>query len=194
MRSQPFALGAIAVVALLSSLVTAHFAPADVDTPIDASGAERLMPRIDVDQKAVAIARDAETDRVRAHLLAAEKYLRARSTIGFTPAQLERRTANIARLREYRARGQFPRNTEFANRRVPYFMDSEGTLCALSYLMARSGERDMVIRVAATHNNAYVAELAGMTEVMEWLAREGLTLEDAERIQPIHGPTYASRQ
>ena len=112
---------------------------------------------------------------------------------GLTRAQRERRAANIAVLGEYRARGHYPRNTEFPGRRVPYFMDSEGTLCALPYLMARSGERDLVVRVAATHNNSYVGDLAGEPELLRWLEREGLTLEDAARIQPMHGPTYATR-
>ncbi len=192
MKSQPFALGAIAIVALLSSLLTAHFAPAEIEAPVDADGSERLVPRTDLDQRALSIARDAETARVRAHLLAAEQFLRARSTSGLNRTQLERRAANIAVLREYRSRGQFPHNTEFPNRRVPYFMDSEGTLCALPYLMARSGDRDLVNQVAATHNNAYVAELAGNAEVTEWLTREGLTLEEAALIQPMHGPTLAS--
>lgn len=192
MKSQPFALGAIAVVALLSSLLTAHFAPAEIDAPIDADGSERLVPRTELDQRAMSIARDAETARVRAHLLAAEQFLRSRSTSGLNRTQLERRAANIAVLREYRSRGQFPHNTEFPNRRVPYFMDSEGRLCALPYLMARSGDRDLVNQVAATHNNAHVAELAGNAEVTEWLTREGLTLEEAALIQPMHGPTLAS--
>lgn len=193
MKSQPFALGAIAVVALLSSLLTAHFAPSQVDVSADSDGHERLVPRAEVDERAVAIARDAETNRVRAHLLAAEQYLRSRKTGELTRPQLERRAANIAVLGEYRARGHFPQNTEFPGRRVPYLIDSEGTLCALSYLMARSGERDLVNRVAATHNNAYMAELAGRPDVSEWLAREGLSLEDATRIQPMHGPTISSR-
>lgn len=193
MKSQPFALGAIAVVALLSSLLTAHFAPAEVDGPLDPTGADRLVPRIDIDERGLAIAVEAETDRVRAHLLAAEQFLRSRSTSELTLAQGERRAANIAVLREYRARGQFPHNTEFPGRRVPYFMDSEGTLGALSYLMARSGERDLVNQVAATHNNAYVAELSGNADVMAWLDREGLTLEEAALIQPMHGPTAARR-
>lgn len=193
MKSQPFALGAIAVVALLSSLLTAHFAPAEMDDPVDPTGAERLLPSIDVDERAIAIAREAETDRVRAQLLAAEQFLRSRSTSELTRIQVERRAANIAILREYRARGQFPHNTEFPGQRVPYFVDSEGTLGALSYLMARSGQRDLVHQVAATHNNAYVGELAGNVEVMEWLAREGLTLEEAALIQTMHGPTVAPR-
>lgn len=190
MKSQPFALVAIALVALLSSLLTAHFAPAEVDVPADAAGSERIVPRAEVDGKAAVIAREAETDRVRAHLLAAELHLRARQAADLTQAQGERRAANISVLREYRARGHFPHNTEFPGRRVPYFVDSEGRLCALSYLMARSGARDLVYQVAATHNNARVDELTGNQELREWLAREGLTLEEAARIQPTHGPTF----
>lgn len=193
MRSQPFALGAIAVVALLSSLVTAHFAPAEIEAPSDPAGKERLVPRSGVDERAAAVTRGAEADRVRAHLLAAEQFLRSRDVSGLSREQRERRSANIDALAEYRARGRFPRNGEYPGRRVPYFMDSEGTLGALSYLMDRSGERDLVIRVAATHNNAYVGELAGDADVMSWLAREGLTLEDAARIQPMHGPADVSR-
>jgi hypothetical protein len=190
MKSQPFALGAIAVVALLSSLITAHFAPAGADgLPSDADGGERVVPRSVVDEQAVAGAREAEMDRVRAHLLAAEQYLLARPVAELTPEQAERRAANIALLREYRARGQFPHNTEFPHRRVPYLVDSEGRLGALSFLMVRSGERDLLHRLAATQNNARVDQLARNAELVEWLRREGLTVEEAARVQPTHGPS-----
>ena len=40
-------------------------------------------------------------------------------------------------LAEYRSAGQFPTNEDFLNRRVPYFRDRRGTLCATAFLLER---------------------------------------------------------
>jgi hypothetical protein len=68
-------------------------------------------------------------------------------------------------------------------------VDASGTLCAVAHLLATSGRRDVVDRVAAERNNAYVAELADDTALVAWLDSNGLTLEEAARIQaPYVGP------
>jgi hypothetical protein len=53
-------------------------------------------------------------------------------------------------------------------------------------LLARSGRRDLVDKVAATRNNAYIPELANDPELVAWLEASGLSLEEAARIQPSY--------
>ncbi len=192
MRSQPVVLITIALVALVSSLVTAHFVPADAGA-VGGATDDRILPRAPLDPSAAAIARDAEADRIRAHLLAAEQYLDSRRVFWMTPEQLKNRAGAIAALREYRARGQFAHNTVHPWRRVPLFVDSEGNRCALAYLMVNSGWRDLVNELAAEHNSSYVKDLADHAGFRQWLLETGLTLEEAARIQPTHAPTYAVR-
>jgi hypothetical protein len=71
--------------------------------------------------------------------------------------------------------------------RVPFFVDEHGTLCAVAFLIAESGRRDLVDRVAATRNNASVRELASDSQVVAWLDANGITAYEAGRTQPFYG-------
>jgi hypothetical protein len=114
--------------------------------------------------------------------------LLARDVWSLSPAQRSAREHNIRRLRRYRLRGVFPHNHDVAGRRVPFFVDRHGTRCAMAYLIEESGCGDLVCRIAAARNNAYVAELASDPELVAWLEREGLTAEEAAAIQPAYDP------
>lgn len=127
-----------------------------------------------------------ETRRIRGHLLDVEGVLRRRATDALSPAQRERRNAALNWLREYRERGEFPRNHTHAGR-VPVFVDEHGTPCAVAYLLQRSGREDLVRQIASADNNVYAWELAGDARFTEWLDETGLTLGEAARIQPQYG-------
>jgi hypothetical protein len=77
---------------------------------------------------------------------------------------------------------------------VPYFVDrGTGVLCAVAHLMASTGRRDIVDRVAAMDNNVWVPALAGDTAFAHWLHDHGLTLAEAARIQvPYEEPGLAT--
>ena len=99
------------------------------------------------------------------------------------PARV-RRAGLVATLRAYRDRGDFPHNYDFAGQAIPYFVDRRtGALCAVAHLLASTGRRDIVDRVAVADNNVWVAQLAGDTAFTGWLAHHGLTLAEAARIQ-----------
>ena len=110
--------------------------------------------------------------------------LQAREVSDLRPDQRRARARLIRWLREYRERGRFPRNHDFPDRRMPYFVDRHGTLCAVAYLIARSGRPDLVARIAATRNNAFVRELADDPQLTAWLESVGLIAAEAARIQP----------
>ncbi|MGH7480785.1 MAG: hypothetical protein ACRELV_01415, partial [Longimicrobiales bacterium] len=73
----------------------------------------------------------AERARIRAHLLGAERMMRAADVAHLGEAQRANRARAIELLREYRGAGVFPHNHDFPDRRVPYFVDAHGTRCAM---------------------------------------------------------------
>lgn len=155
MKATPFALAALALLALATTAALLPDAPPD-----------------------------REVARIRAHLATVERELLARDVSHLRPEQREARRRHVAVLREYRERGVFPHNHDFADERVPYFVDAHGTHCAVAYLVARSGRTDLVGRIAATRNHAYVPELADDPALVAWLDAAGISAAEAARIQP----------
>ena len=129
-----------------------------------------------------------EVARLRAHFDSVDVELRHPDTLPLTPAQRTSRSTLIGWLRDYREAGTFPRNDRFPKQAMPFFRDSRGVLCAMAYLIERSGRRDLVDRVAVTRNNAFIPELAGDRELHAWLDSVGLSVAEAARIQPSYGP------
>ena len=126
----------------------------------------------------------AEVRRIQAHFDSALAELSARDVADLTPTQLAARERSLETLSAYRDRGIFPHNYDFPGRAVPYFVDRKtGTLCAVAHLLASTGRRDIVDRVATLNNNVWVPELAGDTAFSSWLDASGLTLAEAARIQ-----------
>lgn len=136
--------------------------------------------------------RTREAARIGAHLERVEQQLRARDVTRLAPAQREARLRNLEVLHDYRVRGVFPHNHEHPGEVVPSFIDAHGTRCAMAHLIEVSGGGALVRRVAESANHARVADLASDPELIAWLDREGLTLEEAARIQPEYGwdPSY----
>src|SRR5215212_9827940 len=128
--------------------------------------------------------RAAEVHRIRLHFDSVLVELEGRGAPGLTASQQRHRAALTTTLQGYRDRGVFPHNYDFAGRAVPYFVDRKtGTLCAVGFLLASSGRRDIVDRVASVDNNVYVPQLARDTAFTAWLTENGITLAEAARIQ-----------
>ena len=131
-----------------------------------------------------AASRSIEADWVRAHLDSVLGELPQHDVRAFTAAQRERRATLLATLKRYRDGGDFPRNYDFPGQAVPYFTDRKtGTLCAVGYLLASTGRRDLAERVTRANNNVRVHQLAGDTALVAWLDYNGITLDEAARIQ-----------
>ena len=128
-----------------------------------------------------------EVARLQAHFDSVDSELRQADVSGLDQAQLTSRRQLIGWLREYRDAGEFPVNDRFHDRYMPFFRDSRGVLCAMAWLVARSGRADIVDRIARTRNNAFIPELAGDEQLTEWLDSVGLTVAEAARIQPSYG-------
>src|ERR671915_2227604 len=130
------------------------------------------------------LSRPLEVARLRAHFDSVDVELRGPQGLQLTPRQHTTRATLIGWLREYRDAGVFPQNDRYPGAAVPFFRDSRGVLCAMAYLIDRSGRRDLVDRVAATRNNAYIPELADDPELRAWLDSVHLSVTEAARIQP----------
>lgn len=131
-----------------------------------------------------------EVGRLRAHFAQVDRELTSRDVSHLTPAQRRARETHIARLRSYAAAGVFPKNTRHPGAYVPYFVDDAGTRCAMAFLIEQSGAGDYVARVAARMNYAYIGAIARDVQLgaalHEWLDANGLTLDEAARIQPAY--------
>jgi hypothetical protein len=126
-----------------------------------------------------------EDARIRSHLERVEAHLRAHIPPEFSREQRAARLRQMDRLAEYRRRGDFPRNPGVPGR-VPVFRDHRGVLCAVGHLLAVDGHHDLVDRVARERNLARIPELADEVELLEWLERNGLTVDEATWIQPMY--------
>ncbi|MDB4872071.1 MAG: hypothetical protein JWL97_3075 [Gemmatimonadales bacterium] len=128
-----------------------------------------------------------EAVRLRAHFDSVDRELRGADVSRLSATQKATRAQLISWLRDYRNAGRFPQNDRFANREVPFFRDSHGTLCAMAYLVDRSGRGDIVDRIASTRNNAFIHQLTDDGALVAWLDASGLSVDEAARIQPQYG-------
>ena len=82
------------------------------------------------------------------HLWCAELELRLADTSDLSPGHRQARERNLALLREYRQRGEFPRNDHDPEHACPCFIDAEGRQCAVACLMHASGDEAPALKVA----------------------------------------------
>ncbi len=129
--------------------------------------------------------RSIEVARLKSHFDSVDAELESRDVSRLTAAQRVRRARLTSWLRDYRNSGTFPLNDRLTVA-APFFRDSKGTLCAMAYLIDRSGRTDIVDKVEGTRNNAYIAELADDPALIAWLDSSGLSVAEAARIQPAY--------
>ena len=128
--------------------------------------------------------------RIRTHFLAVQKLLASHPA---TKPELEaKRKLLLAHFSDYIAKGTTPKN-EHLPWRTPVFIDDEGTICAVGYLIEQSAGRDVAEKIAKSHRYSYIEEIAkAMPEVQQWVADSGFTLEELGSIQPgYEGPDVA---
>lgn len=125
---------------------------------------------------------DGEPLRMRVHLQYVHDLLAARPA---TSPKLEGRRAELlGYLEDYIAKGTTPANT-YVPWRNPVFIDAQGNICAVGYLIERSVGRAVAEQIAATHRLDYLEDIsAAMREVADWVETSGLTLDELASIQP----------
>ncbi len=129
-----------------------------------------------------------DTERIQRHLWWVEKILRERTAeLSLSPEQRQQRLALLDALRLYQEAGNFPQNTRHSYR-IPYFIDTYGTPCAVGQLLITSGFEEVAERVRAEMNNAYVREIP-FGELPAWAEAHGFSLAELAWIQPGYPPS-----
>lgn len=125
--------------------------------------------------------------RISTHLEHVERLLRNTDVPTLTPDLQARRAHLLDLLRDYRVTGIFPRNHDHPDSRVPCFIDRDGRICAVGYLIERTAGRQVAERINAKHK---YDRLLAMNEpiVDDWIAASGLSKEECAMIQPTYGP------
>ncbi|MBD1903772.1 DUF928 domain-containing protein [Trichocoleus sp. DQ-A3] len=138
-----------------------------------------------VEEAALTIAHQIEDIRIRRHLRSVEHQLRTISS------KIKLKTINPLRLRyldllhEYWVRGQFPRNYSLPHQTTPCFIDRDGQVCAVAYLLIATGYSDLAYQIAERANKAYITEMR-FPALDKWVAKSGLTLSELALIQPAY--------
>jgi hypothetical protein len=144
-------------------------------------------------EKKYGTAPDADTDdnlRIAAHLEYAEMQLRKRDVSQLSAEMRGKRALMLDLLHEYRSAGIFPKNYDHKERK-PCFIDRDGTICAVGYLVERTAGRSVAEDINSRHKYATILEMND-SKVEEWIAESGLSKEECAMIQPAYNltPTY----
>ncbi len=85
--------------------------------------------------------------RIRTHLEYVENLFRQKDVSNLTAEQKENRIYLLDLLHEYWTDGIFPRNYDYANNRVPCFIDKNGRICAVGYLIEKTAGRQVAEKI-----------------------------------------------
>lgn len=105
------------------------------------------------------------------------------------PAELQaERSRNLDRLHNYWTRGRYPLNYDHPNAWEPCFIDRDGAICAVGYLVEQSEGRAVAEKINSTYHFATIKEIDA-PELDRWIEGSGLTKAEVVTIQgPGLGP------
>jgi hypothetical protein len=134
---------------------------------------------------------DAKTDnnlRVRTHLEYVENILRNKDVSNLSADLIKKRNHLLDLLHDYWTNGVFPKNHDYADQRKPCFIDKDGTICAVGYLVEQTTSRHVADDINSKHKYDELLAMNNST-VDNWILTSGLTKEECAMIQPTYGPT-----
>jgi len=136
--------------------------------------------------------------RIATHLAFVENLLRQKELPNQSAALKEKRNHALNLLHQYRINGVFPENLDYPGERKPCFIDKNGRICAVGFLLEQTLSREAAERI----NEKYqYEELLAMNDPLldEWVAANGFTKEECAMIQPTYGgpidnPSYSANK
>jgi hypothetical protein len=131
-----------------------------------------------------------ENLRISTHLQYVEKILRNADLSKLTEAQKTNRSKALDLLHEYTNNSIFPANHDYEERR-PCFIDRDGNICAVGYLVEKTVGRDVAEAINTEHQYDFLLEMNDGA-VAGWAEKFGFTLEECAMIQPSYGPPTTS--
>ena len=126
-------------------------------------------------------------ERVRIHLAYVHDLLSRRDSSALPPELREAREENLARFREYIDAGVFPQNHAYLGETRPCFIDDDGVICAVGYLVEQSAGRGVAEHINAKYQYSFIGEMQ-LPELDNWIARSGLSPLELAMIQPEYWP------
>jgi hypothetical protein len=127
-----------------------------------------------------------ENLRIKTHLEFVEKLLRNNYADNLSADLKSKRNFLLDKLHEYWMSGSFPKNYDYSNERKPCFIDREGTICAVGYLVEQTSGRMLAEAVNQKYKYDKIFDMHA-PEVIEWIKNSGLTLHECAMIQPTYG-------
>jgi len=134
---------------------------------------------------------DATTDnnlRIRTHLEYVETLLRNKNVSDLSTDLQTKRNHLLDLLHNYWTNGVFPKNYDYADQRKPCFIDKDGTICAVGYLLEQTTSRQVADYINSKHKYDELLAMNNST-VDNWVLTSGLTKEECAMIQPAYGST-----
>jgi hypothetical protein len=131
-----------------------------------------------------------EGDRMHQHLQFVRDWLASRPAT--RPELAKRRAEILAHFDAYIAKDTTPKNVHVPWR-TPVFIDDEGTICAVGYLIQQTTTPELPQRIAKAHRYDFIEDIAtAMPEVADWVASSGFTLDEIAHIQPAYTEPQAT--
>jgi hypothetical protein len=136
---------------------------------------------------------DENTDenlRIRTHLEYVENMLRGRDISSWSEERKQSRARMLDYLNDYWTNGQFPNNYDHSERR-PCFIDVDGNICAVGYLVEQSAGRENADYINGKYKYEYLLAMND-PKIDKWIESSGLTPEECAMIQPQYWPSPQS--
>lgn len=126
-----------------------------------------------------------ENLRIKTHLAYVENLLRKKDVSTLTKEQSKNRQKMLRLLNEYRNAAVFPKNVDFIDKRMPCFIDQDGRICAVGYLIEQTAGRKVAEEINDKYKYENLLAMRGGT-IENWIESSGLTKEECAMIQPTY--------
>lgn len=123
-----------------------------------------------------------EVLRIKTHLAYVEKLLKGKDISNLSKQQKKNRQRCLQLLHKYWSAGIFPKNKKYDERK-PCFIDDDGRICAVGYLVEQTAGRDVAEYINSKFQYANIKEME-LKELEDWVSQSGLSLEECAMIQP----------
>lgn len=130
-----------------------------------------------------------ENLRVKCHLFYVEYVLRQKKCEYLSKDKRDKRMNALNLLHRYALAGKYPKNEYHEPIRKPCFIDDEGTICAVGYLLESTEGREVAQQVNEQYQYAEIYEM-DLAFIESWAIKNGLTLEECAMIQPSYDWTF----
>lgn len=128
-----------------------------------------------------------EKTRLQTHLKYVEELLRNKDISTLTAEQRAHRFKLLDLLREYWNAGVFPKNYDYPDQRIPCFIDKDGNICAVGYLIEQTAGRQLAEEINSKFKYEYLLAMND-PKIDSWVRASGLTKEECAMIQPAYNP------